>query len=153
MPDVHGPFDTAAAVWPAARDLHSALRAADPTGALTAEARRARSEIRRQYIEDALAAARVELGEHDRAIVRSIAGAPVETLVVLLDWIARASAEGNVELLADAAEYLTPCVPTRAWRCAHGDWSTCRRTDVAWRLRGVDPEAARRHAAGARAED
>jgi|SRR6185312_4065292 len=150
---VRGPFETAHQLATAAMSLEDALRAADPAGGLSAESRRARAGIRFRFLLDALNDARVALGNGDMAVARSLAGSSVETLVVLADWLARASAGGNVELLAEAAEYVMPCEPGPGGQCEHGVWARCERTDAAWRLRGLDPGEARRHALEALRED
>jgi hypothetical protein len=144
---VHGPFHTHQDLATATRPLEDALRAADPGGALAAEGRRARANLRFHYLLEALRDTGVDLGNGDIAVARVLAGATVETLVVVADWLARANAAGNVELLAEAAEYIEACRPGPGGRCEHGAWAQCRRTDVAWRLRGIDPAAARAHAA------
>ncbi len=141
-----GPFHTPQDLAAAAQPLEAALRTVEPDGVLSAEARRARAGIRFRYLLDALANTGVGLGNGDLAVARSLAGAPVETLVAIADWLARASAAGNVELIAEAAEYVQPCKPGPGGRCEHGVWAQCRQTDVAWRLQGIDPAAARAHA-------
>lgn len=145
MPAV-GPFHTPQDLAAAAQPLEAALRAVEPDAVLSETGRRSRARIRFQYLLDALEKTGVGLGNGDIAVARSLAGAPVETLVVIADWLARASAAGNVELIAEAAEYVQPCKPGPGGRCEHGVWAECRQTDAAWRLQGIDPAAARAHA-------
>lgn len=147
-----GPFELIDDVAPLAHDLHRALAAADPTGRLGADALHARAEIRLKHVLAALEQADVHLGAYDLAVARVLSGAPVETLVTILDWLARASAAGNAPLLAEAADHIKPCPPPSGpdGRCRHGDWWSCQRTDLAYRLRGLDPAQARRGAAARR---
>lgn len=147
-----GPFETIDDVAPVARDLHHALTAVDPTRMLDAKARHLQAEIRLRYLIEALESADVGLGAYDLAVARSLTGASVETLVVIAGWLARASAAGNAPLLAEAADYIRPCRrPAKPdGRCRHGDWATCEWTDLAYRLRGLDPAEARRDAATGR---
>lgn len=147
-----GPFESIDDVAPVAHGLHQALAAVDPTGRLGADARRTRAEIRLRHVLAVLERVDVEPGAYDMAVARWLAGAPVETLVVILDWLARASAAGNAPLLAEAADWIRPCPrPAKpGGRCRHGDWATCAWTDLAWRLKGLDPEQARRDAAAGR---
>lgn len=153
---VYGPFETTQQLSAATRPLRAALHAADPENILTTATQRARAGIRVRFLLDAFADAGVGYGSCDLAVLRSLAGSTVETLVTIADWLARANAAGNVELLADAAEYITPCPPpgVPGGDCEHGRWTRCERTDLAWRLRGLDPVEARVHAvqqaAGAR---
>ena len=141
---VLGPFETAHQLATAAMPLEDALRAVDATD--PAVGRRGRANLRFHYLLEALRDTGVDLGNGDIAVARALAGATVETLVVVADWLARANAAGNVELLAEAAEYIEACRPGPGGRCEHGAWTQCRRTNVAWRLRGIDPAAVRRHA-------
>jgi hypothetical protein len=116
---------------------------------LGADARHTQAEIRLTYVLAALEQVDVHLGAYDMAVARVLSGAPVETVVTILDWLARASAAGNAPLLAEAAEWIRPCPrPKAGGRCRHGEWATCERTDLAWRLKGLDPEQARRDAVG-----
>jgi len=147
-----GPFESIDDVAPVAHGLHQALAAVDPTGTSTLEARRRHVEIRHRYLLAALEQVDAGLGAHDIAVARSLVGLPVETLVVIADWLARASAAGNAALLAEAADWIKPCPrPTKpGGKCRHGDWTACERTDLAWRLKGLDPEQARRDATAGR---
>lgn len=148
-----GPFHTRDDLTAAAQPLHDALRAATPDGTPASAIGRARARVRFRYLIDAFTDAGVDLGNADVAIARVLVGSSVETLVVLRDWLARAGvageSSGNVELvalLADAACHLEPCPPGPGGRCEHGQWAECQRTDVAYRLRGLDVGQARAHA-------
>src|SRR6185503_11288225 len=97
----HGPFHTPQDLAAAAQPLEDALRSVEPDAVLSEAGRRARARIRFQYLLDALEKTSVGLGNGDIAVARALAGSPVETLVVIADWLARASAAGNVELIAE----------------------------------------------------
>ena len=137
-----GPFETSAQAFAAARPLAEAIRAADPGGAMTNAIRNARHQVCIDYVTAALIAAGVELGTYDRRVTNWVADWEPELVLTILGWVDRAHAE----LLAEAAEAITPCpvpnVPKGFDCCSHGTWP-CPQTTLAWRLRGLDPDAER----------
>ncbi len=141
---VHGPFHSRADLEPAAEVLQAELAAVTRGDLDDPAARRARATVRFRWLLDALEETGVGMGDLDMAVARSLLGLPVDTLVVLADWLARANAAGNAGLLAEAADYLRPCQPGPGARCEHGAWADCGVTDLAYRLRGLDPDQARR---------
>lgn len=142
----HGPFGNHDDVMAAAQPLLDALHRVDPAEVPTVAAERARARVRLRYLLERLEAAGVTLGDYDLGEVRALADTTVTTLVMIGDWLARAYASGNAELLGEAAEYVRPCMPGADGRCEHGQWAGCAQTDVAYRLRGLDPSEARKRA-------
>lgn len=155
MPKVHGPFATAEQAMRAIEPLRAALNAVDPHGVATGQARHRQIELRLAYVAEALGEADATPGAFGQIVARWLAGQPLEYIAVVLDWIARAGASGNVALLAEAAEWIEPCPARTDGRCPHGNgaWAACERTDLAYRLRGLDPAEARRHALDALGEE
>ena len=93
----HGPYETPAQAREAAAALTAAIHDADPgLGPMTDEIRAARHQARIDYLTRALDGAGVELGAYDRRIAAWLADWETETLQVLVGWIERAHAGGNL---------------------------------------------------------
>jgi hypothetical protein len=145
-----GPFERPEDAIRAAAHLNAALEAADPHRSATEQVRRARAAIRIRHVLGALNAAHVPLGPYDQTVAAWLARWDPATIVVVLDWVASAFEAGNVDLLADCAQHIQACrtpdfAAGDADKCVHGAWSQCEITELAWRLRGIDPETARTH--------
>lgn len=145
MPDDHGPISSPEDALRSIEWLRRAIAAIDPHGTASERARHAQAELRARYVAKALDDAGVSLTGYAQGSVRWLAGQPLDRIAVVLDWIAQASAAGNAELLAEAAEYIQPCRPRSNGQCNHGVWLDCARTAFAWQLRGIDPDEARRN--------
>lgn len=153
MPDDHESIDSPEDALHAIEPLRRELEAADPRGTATEAALRVQAMLRIRHVTTALGNAGISLNAYGLMNGRWLAGQSLEKIAVVLDWLRQAGEAGNTVLLARAAEYIDPCPARPDGRCLHGEWATCDRTDVAWKLRGLDPAQARKHALEALNED
>jgi hypothetical protein len=90
----HEPIGSPEDALRAIASLERALRAVDPHGMATQEARRVQAGLRLAYVRHGLAAAGIELTPYTAMAARWVAGQPLETIAVVLDWIRQAGRAG-----------------------------------------------------------
>lgn len=153
MSDADGPIASPEDAQRSIAPLRAALEAIDPRKTATEAALRAQGRVRAAYVTRALGDAGINLNGYAMKAAGWLANQRLERIAVVLDWLVQAGAAGGVQLLAEASEWIEPCPARPDGRCVHGQWATCARSDLAWRLRGLDPAEARRDALAALGAD
>jgi hypothetical protein len=150
----HGPYETGSDAVADARDIYR-------VGRQSAD-RDLAGKILEGLALGTLVEAGVATGAYDRRIVGWLANWEPEVVLVFLGCVERArtagrrsaseEATGLRALLLRACAYVQPCQPPDVAQdydsCEHGTWP-CAQTELAWQMRGLDPETERARAAAA----